>query len=134
MGTLNTNASGDGYVTLKNITASAGQAVTVGDLQGTLAQAKFAASLTSPTSAAGVSGNAEFVVLKSKLILFVQGAADNTTYNVTVNNVVVGQFTTNAKGFGKLILTLTNATIQTGSTISIADTAGDPAILQGTFS
>jgi hypothetical protein len=130
VGSLTTNASGTGYLKLSNITAAAGETITVGDLTGTLAQLKFTASLTGST---GVAGSADFNALKSRLFVSITGAAANTTYNVTVDNTVVGQLTTNSSGAGKLHLSLTNVTIQTGSTISIADTLGDAAILQGTF-
>jgi hypothetical protein len=133
VGTVATDASGNGTAKLTNVTAQAGQTVAVGDLQGTLAQAKFTASLTSPTNATGVSGEAEFSAIKSKLEVEVTGGGANTTYNVTVDNVVVGQVTTNSAGSVKIYLSLTNATIKAGSTITISDTAGNPAILQGTF-
>jgi hypothetical protein len=130
VGSVTTNASGTGYLKLSNITAAAGQTITVGDLTGTLAQLKFTASLTGST---GVAGSAYFNALKSRLYVSITGAAANTTYNVTVDNTVVGQLTTNSSGAGKLHLALTNVTVEAGSNISIADTLGDAAILQGTF-
>jgi hypothetical protein len=130
VGTLTTNASGNGHTQLSNVTAQAGSTITVGDLQGTFAQAHFTASLTGAT---GVTGSADFNTLQNQLKVLITGAAASTTYNVTVNSVIVGQVTTNSSGSGKLRLTPTNVTIQSGSTISVSDTAGDPAILQGTF-
>jgi hypothetical protein len=47
--------------------------------------------------------------------------------------VTVGQLTTNSSGAGKLRVSPSGVTIQSGSTISIADTAGNAAILTGTF-
>jgi hypothetical protein len=130
VGTLTTNASGSGHANFSNVTAQAGSTITAGDLQGTFAQIKFAATLTGSTVA---TGSADYNALENWLHVHITGAAANTTYNVTVNNVVVGQLTTNASGAGKLKLTPTGVTIASGSTISISDAAGDPAILQGTF-
>jgi hypothetical protein len=117
-------------VTLSNISVSSGDTITVGDLTGTFSQVKYTAALTGAT---GVSGTAEFNALKSRLYVSITGAAANTTYDVMVDSSFLGQFTTNSSGAGKVLLSLTNPTIQTGSTISITDTVGNPAILQGVF-
>jgi large repetitive protein len=130
VGTLTTNASGNGQVKLSNVSAQAGDTVTVGDLSGTLAQVRLTASLT---GSSGATGSADFNSLKNQLHLSVQGAAASTTYNVTVNDVVVGQITTNSAGAGKLHVSPIGVTIQAGSTVAVSDTAGNPAILQGTF-
>lgn len=130
VGTLTTNSSGNGHATFSGVTVTAGSTITVGDLTGTFTQIKFTASLTGAT---GVTGTAEYNSLRNKLHLSLTGAADNTTYNVTVNNVIVGQFTTNSSGSGRFHISPSGVTIVAGSTISVSDTLGDPAILQGVF-
>ncbi len=130
MGTFNTNASGNGQAKLANVSVQAGSTIMIGDLQGTFTQANLMASLTGST---GVTGSASFNTLKDKLRVSITGAAASTTYNVTVNNVVVGQITTNGSGAGRLKLKQPGVTIQSGSTVAVSDTLGDPAILQATF-
>jgi hypothetical protein len=132
IGTLTTHSSGDGHLRLANQAISAGQAITVGDLQGTFAQEEFSATLT---GSAGASGNAEFDALDSRLEVSIKGAAAKTTYNVSVDGTVVGQITTDRHGSGYLRTSLTSSVaITSASTISIAaDTAGASPILQGTF-
>jgi hypothetical protein len=128
VGSVTTDASGNGQVKLSNVSVQAGSTITVGDLQGTFAQIRFTASLSGAT---GVTGNANYNSLENQLRVFIRGAAADTTYNVTIDNVVVGQVTTNSSGAGKLHVSPSNVTIKAGSTIAISDTAGDPAILQG---
>jgi hypothetical protein len=130
VGTVTTNASGNGHATLSGVTVAAGSTITVGDLTGTFAQTKFTASLTGAT---GVTGTATYSTVKNQLRVSVSGAAASTTYNVTVNGVTVGQLTTNSSGAGKLRVSPSGVAIQSGSTISIADTAGNAAILTGMF-
>src|SRR5262249_33005081 len=103
---------------------------TVGDLQGTFAQVKLTAALTGSGAA---TGSASFHTLRNQLHVSITGAAANTTYNVSVNDVVVGQLTTNSAGAGKLNVTPSGVTIQAGWTSSVADTAGSAAIVQGVF-
>jgi hypothetical protein len=130
VGALTTNASGSGHARFTGVTINAGSTITVGDLSGAFAQVNFAASLTGST---GVTGTAEYNSLRNKLHLSVTGAAADTTYNVTVNDVVVGSFITNASGAGRFRVTPSGVTIAAGSTISVGDTTGDPAILTGAF-
>jgi hypothetical protein len=130
VGSVATDSSGNGSVTLSNVSVSSGDTITVGDLTGTFSQVKYTAALTGAT---GVLGAAEFNALKSRLYVSITGAAANTTYDVIVDSSFLGQLTTNSSGAGKVWLALTNPTIQTGSTISIADAVGNPAILQGVF-
>jgi hypothetical protein len=130
VGSVATDSSGNGSVTLSNVSVSSGDTVAVGDLTGTFSQVKYTAALTGAT---GVSGTAEFNALKSRLYISITGAAVNSTYDVNVDSSFLGQLTTNSSGAGKVWLALTNPTIQTGSTISITDTVGNPAILQGVF-
>jgi hypothetical protein len=130
VGSVTTDASGNGHAKLTGVTAAAGSTVMVGDLTGTFAQTKFTALLTGAT---GVNGSATYKSVKNQLHVSVTGATAGTTYNVTVNGTVVGQITTNSRGRGRLNVTPTGVTFAAGSTISIADTAGDAAILTGTF-
>jgi hypothetical protein len=131
VGTVTTNASGSGQAKLSNVTAKAGSTITVGDLSGTFTQVQFTATLTGSTT--GVTGSASYSSVKNQLRVSVQGAAASTTYNVTVNGVVVGQVTTNSSGKGKLTASPSGVTIVAGSTIAVSDTAGSAAILTGTF-
>jgi hypothetical protein len=130
VGTLTTNSSGNGSATFTGVTITAGSTITVGDLTETFTQIRFTASLTGAT---GVTGTSEYNSVRNKLHLSVTGAAADTTYNVTVNGVVVGQLTTNSSGAGRFKGAPSGVTIAAGSTISVSDTLGDPAILQGTF-
>ena len=131
VGTVTTDASGNGHARLTGVTAAAGDTITVGDLTGTFSQVKLSATLTG--TATGVSGLTEYNSVKNQLRVSISGAADSTTYNVSINGMVVGQITTNRRGYGHLKVTPSGVTIASGSTISIADTSGDAAILTGTF-
>ena len=130
VGAITTDASGNGQIKLANTTVQAGSTISVGDLTGTFSQVKFTASLSGDS---GATGSATYDSVKNRLRVSIAGTAANTTYNVTVNDVVVGQLTTNAAGKGKLYVSPSSATIQAGSTIAIGDTVGNPAILQGSF-
>jgi len=137
LGTVSTDASGNGHAKFTGVTAAAGDALTVGDLTGTLAQVKFTATLTG--AATSVSGSSSYNSVKNSLHVAISGATASTTYNVSINGAVVGQITTNSNGHGRLKVTPTGVTIAAGSTISITDTAGSTAIpdrnvcLKGTF-
>ncbi len=131
LGTVTTDASGDGHAKFTGVTAAVGDIIMVGDLAGTLAQIKFSATLAG--TGTGVSGSSSFNSVKNELNVSIKGAADSTTYNVSINGTVVGQITTNKHGRGRLHVSPTGVTIVSGSTISIADTAGDAAVLTGTF-
>jgi hypothetical protein len=132
VGTLTTDESGNGQLTIDDTETSlqSGSTITIGDLTGTFTQTKFTASLTGAEAA---TGHAQFNTLKNSLTLAFNGAAANTTYNVLVNDVVVGQVTTNSKGRGRFHLTSTKIAIQAGSTISVQDTSSSDPILLGTF-
>ena len=135
VGTLTTDASGNGKLQLASTDAAiqAGSTITVGDLAGTFTPTKLTASLTGD---AGATGTAQFNVRRNDLGVSVSGAAASTTYNITIDNAVVGQFTTNSAGQAsqaKTHLSLTDVTVQAGSILTISDTAGNPAIVQGVF-
>jgi large repetitive protein len=133
VGSVTTDASGNGRTTITELSSAikAGTTVTVGDLSGTFAQFDFKAALTGAT---GLSGSADYNATKNVLSIHMTGATASTVYNVTVNGTVVGQVTTNKAGAGHLtIAPPSGATIASTSTVSIADTTGDPAILTGTF-
>jgi hypothetical protein len=135
VGTLTTDADGDGKVTLtvpSTTTISGATAITVGDLTGTFAQVEFTAPLTGAT---GVSGNAKYNSTKNVLHLSLTGAAASTTYNVTINSTVVGTLTTDSTGAGKLKVTpASTVTIAAGSTLTVVLPAtGSTPILTGIF-
>jgi hypothetical protein len=131
VGTITTDASGNGHAKFTGVTAAAGDTVMVGDLTGTFAQVRFSATLTGTTT--GVSGSAAYNSVKNSLHVSITGAAASTTYNVSINGTVIGQITTNSRGYGRLKVTPSGVTIASGSTISIADTTGSAAILTGAF-
>jgi hypothetical protein len=129
-GVLMTDASGNGTAKFTDVTANADSVVVVGDLQGTLERAKVTATLIGDTE---VSGKMTFNSVKNSLHTSVDGEVAATTYNVSINGVVVGQLTTNSVGAGRLHVTPSGVTIVAGSIISITDTAGSAANLTGTF-
>lgn len=88
VGTVTTDESGNGHARLTGVPASAGSTILVGDLTGTFAQVQFSAVLTGASSA--ITGSAAYNSIRNALKVSVSGAAANTTYNVTVNDVVVG--------------------------------------------
>ena len=133
VGSVTTDAGGNGETTITEAgtAITAGTKITVGDLSGTFAQFDFKSTLTGAT---GGSGPGDFNATKNVLSIHITGATAGTVYNVTVNGTVVGQITTTKKGSGHLrIAPPSGVTITSGSTVSIADTTGDPAILTGTF-
>jgi hypothetical protein len=133
VGSVTTDASGNGRTTITELSSAikAGTTLTVGDLSGTFAQFDFKAALTGAT---GLSGSADYNATKNVLSIHMTGATASTVYNVTVNGTVVGQITTNKAGAGHLtIAPPSGVTIASTSTVSIADTTGDPAILTGAF-
>jgi hypothetical protein len=130
LGSVTTDASGNGFAKFTGVTVAAGDTITVGDLTGTFAQTRFTATLAGTTT--GVTGTASANALKNKLHVTVSGATANTEYTVSVNGTSVGSFTTNAAGRGRLRVTPSGVTIATGSTITIADADGN-TLLSGTF-
>jgi hypothetical protein len=132
IGTLTTDASGNGKVTLTNLTAAvnANSALTVGDLTGTFTQVKFSASLTG--SASTQTGTAGYNALKHSLNLYFTGAAAKTAYSVLIDGVSVGTLTTNKSGVGKFHLDISTLDIKTGTVIAITDST-NTTIYQGTF-
>ncbi len=133
IGSVTTDANGNGRTSITELSGAikAGTTLTVGDLTGTFAQTAFKATLTGAT---GVTGTSDYNVTKNVLSIHLTGATASTVYNVTVNGTVVGQITTNKGGKGHLtIAPPSGVTIVSGSTISVADTTGDPAILTGSF-
>jgi len=129
VGTLTTDASGNGTAKLTNVTASAGDTILVGDLTGTFAQTRLSATLSGSSSA---TGKASVEVVNNHLRVRIHGAAANTTYDVSIDGTTVGQITTNGRGSGRLFVSPT-AAIVAGSTISILDSAAGTTLLSGTF-
>jgi hypothetical protein len=152
VGQVATNASGNGSVTLNNLTATiaAGSVVSVVDtsttpsttvLTGTLAASggchagqRLSASLIGTTG----SGFATYSSAENSLRVSVSGLATGATYTLQVSNgtatpTTVGQITTDTNGNGKLSASNLSATIATGTTISVVDSSGT-TVLSGTFS
>jgi hypothetical protein len=151
VGQVSTDASGNGSVTLSNVTATvkAGSVVSVVDtstdpattaLSGTLAPGAchggqaLGASLSGTTG----SGSATFHPDQGSLKVSVSGLTAGATYSVQVSSgtatpVTVGQITTDSSGNGKLTASGLTASITAGTTISVVDSTG-ATILTGTFS
>jgi hypothetical protein len=137
VGTITTDANGDGKMELSQsgLTVNSGSTIAVGDLTGTFAAPAPEVHLFAQlTGATGVSGKAEFSSEHDELQVEISGAAANTAYNITIDTVVVGTVTTDASGQAEFHSSNgSTVTVKAGSAISVADTAGNPAILQGTF-
>jgi len=129
VGTLTTDASGNGTAKLRNVTVSAGDSIQVGDLTGTLAKTRLAATLSGSTDA---MGRASVDVIKNHLRLRIRGAEANTTYDVSIDGTTVGQILTNGRGSGRLFVSPAAAIIA-GSTISILDSTAGTTLLSGSF-
>jgi hypothetical protein len=129
VGTLTTDASGNGSAKFKNVTVADGNTIQVGDLTGTLAKTRLSADLSGSTDA---TGRASVQTIKNHLFVRIHGAAANTTYDVSIDGTTVGQITTNGRGSGRLFVSPT-AAIVAGSTISILDSAAGTTLLSGTF-
>lgn len=132
IGTLTTDANGNGKVTLTDLTAvvNANSAITVGDLTSTFTQVNFKASLTG--SASTQTGTAGYHALKHSLNLYFTGAAAKTAYSVLIDGVSVGTLTTNKAGAGKFHLDMSTLDIKAGTVIAITDST-NTTIYQGTF-
>ena len=152
VGQVSTDTSGNGSVTLSNLTAAiaAGSVVTVVDtsttpsttvLTGTLAASdgchgghRLTASLTGSMG----SGSATFHPDENSLKVAVSGLTAGATYTVqvgdstTTTSTTVGTITTDANSSGKLSVSNLAATIATGTTISVVDSSGT-IVLTGTF-
>ena len=129
VGTLTTDASGNGTAKLRNVTVSAGDTIQVGDLTGTLAKTRLGATLSGSTDA---TGRASVDVIKNHLRLRIRGAEANTTYDVSIDGTTVGQIITNGRGSGRLFVSPTAAIIA-GSTISILDSTAGTTLVSGSF-
>jgi hypothetical protein len=133
VGTLTTDANGNGELELSQAgLVKNGSTITVGDLTGTFAAPAPEVHLVAQLTGTG-SGTAKFSSEDNKLHVEINGAAANTTYNITIDGNVVGQITTDDSGAGEFRVEGGTLTVNAGSTISIADTAGNPPILTGTF-
>lgn len=132
IGTLTTDASGNGKLTLTDLTAvvNANSAITVGDIAGTFAQVKYSAALTGSTST--LTGQTGYNALKHSLNVYFTGGTAKTVYNVLIDGTSVGTLTTNQSGAGRFHLDLSTLDIKAGTVISITD-SNNNTILQGTF-
>jgi hypothetical protein len=134
VGTVSTDASGNGMAKISNVTVKAGDTITVGDLTGTLSQVHYNATLSSAVTTTTASGRAAYNSVENRLNVSLTGATAHTTYEVTVNGTNVGQITTNHRGRGRLMTSLpTGVTITSGSTIAITDSTGTTTVINGSF-
>lgn len=83
------------------------------------------------TGAGAAAGEAEFNATTAKFELEIQGATANTTFDVAIDGVVVGQITTNDEGEGELELSRVSFTVNDQSTIAVGDPNSNG--LSGTF-
>src|SRR5262249_39362005 len=90
---------------------------------------RLSAQLTGST---GATGGAGYNALDRFLKVWVKGAAANSTDTVTIGILVLGTFTTDAAGNGRLTLRQSDLTIASGSTITVTDSAGN-VLVQGSF-
>ncbi len=136
VGTLTTDADGNGSLTVKDpsVAIMEGDTIAVGDATGTFAVAPEVTSvlhlrsrLSDTTSDA--RGIAVFVsrtlsdsTTDSKLIVNVHGAAAGSMLDVAIDGTVVGQVQTDANGNGHAVLTDISAAPAAGSTITVGDT------------
>jgi hypothetical protein len=132
IGSLTTDASGNGKVTLTDLTAvvNANSTLAVGDLTGTFTQVKYSATLTGSSSTQ--TGQAGYNALKHSLNLYFTGATAKTVYNVLIDGSSVGTLTTNKSGAGRFHLDLSTLDIKAGTVIAITDST-NTTIYQGTF-
>jgi hypothetical protein len=139
VGTIMTDASGNGELELTQVsfTVKDQSTIVVGDpnnagLTGTFqspASAELKAPLTNATT--GVEGSAEFNAAEQKLKIEIEGLPANTTSDVLIDGVKVGQITTDGEGQAELELLNVTQTVTAGSVLTI----GAPAnpLAQGTF-
>lgn len=83
--------------------------------------AAFQASLTNAT---GATGQAMFNPTSGKVTVQVKGAAASSTLDVGVGGTKVGTLTTDASGNGKTTISVSGATIQSGTPITVGDVSG----------
>jgi hypothetical protein len=146
VGTITTNANGEGQLSVSDLSPAltSGATITVLDsnqstvLSGTLQTAsaptvsRFTASLSGAT---GTSGTASLLTTSdgSRLRLHVSGLSDSTEYTVNLDGTAVGQIVTSASGDGSFTLSNLTTSAAAGSTITVTDASGT-VVLQGTFS
>jgi hypothetical protein len=142
VGSISTDANGNGQLELSNVTFTVmnQSTITVGDpnnggLTGTFgssstASTELSVQLTSSTSNA--HGEAEFSSGDQMLKVEIEGAAPNTTYDVSIDGNKVGTITTDSEGEGEVQLSTAGVTVQQGSTLTIGD-LNNP-LLSGPFS
>jgi hypothetical protein len=129
VGTLSTDAAGNGSAEFANVPVQAGSAITVGDLSGVFARSSISAALS---GSSGARGSASFDSIQNELRVTVHAASPNSTFDVSIDGAVVGQITTNDSGSGKLVVSPATV-IQIGSMIAILDSATDSSLLEGLF-
>lgn len=132
IGSVSTDASGNGTVTVKSLTSAvtATSTLTVGDLTGTFTQNNFSANLSG--ASASVTGQAGYESLEHSLKVHFTGGTAKTTYNVLIDGTSVGILTTNQSGAGRFHLDLATLVIKSGTLLAITDSS-NVTVLQGTF-
>ncbi len=138
VGTISTDADGNGSLVLKDaaITVNEGSTISVDTATGTFAVAAevhvvdvlhLRSRLSDPAS--GATGTAIFMsrtlsdgTVDSKLIVNVHGATAGSMLDVAIDGTVVGQVQTDANGNGHTLLTNVSVTPAAGSAISVDTT------------
>lgn len=137
VGTLSTNALGAGQLELSNVafTVTSTSTVTVGDPASGGLTGQFLSEteteFKAPISGGSMRGESEFNAADQEFKAKIENAAVNSTFDVAIDGVVIGQITTNSKGKGLLQIHEFTTAIAEGSNITI----GDPAapLASGTF-
>jgi hypothetical protein len=151
VGQVVTNSSGNGSITLNNVTATiaAGTTVTVVDTSTAPATTVLTGSLTDTfschaqqglsatlTGATGTSGSAFYSSSTdsgaNNLRITVAGLTPNTTYTIKIGTTTVGVILTNSNGDATESLSNLTASVASGNSITISDSSGN-TVLSGTF-
>jgi hypothetical protein len=150
IGSLTTDATGTGKVSLSNVAAAiaAGSIITVQDwqnttvLQGTFGsgsgcQAQGSQALSATLSgSAGASGFAQYTPGttsgQNSFALQVSGLSASAPYSIQVGSGTIGSFTTDSSGAGSLSLSNVSTAISAGSILTVLNAQNNP-VLSGTF-
>ena len=132
IGTLTTDANGDGSLKIKNLTSAvnASSALTVGDLTGSFTQVKFSATLAGDVTS--VFGSASYSSTRQDLNVKLNGLSAKTTYSILVDGTSVGTVTTNKHGLARFHLNSSALSIVAGTVLTVVD-ASNTTVMTGTF-
>jgi hypothetical protein len=147
LGTITTDANGNGKLSVRNVSPAltSGSDVTVTDpsgatvLSGTLAANSRQAG-TSLIATLGGTGGGDGIAFahtsgtsgQNSLRLFLLGLTPSSTYTVQLDGTTVGTVTTDANGLGQLSLSNLSTPPAAGSVLSVLDSTG-ATVLQGSF-